>query len=214
MSPSKLYSRILPYVNGCPEPMVDQAIVDACTEFAEQSQVLFSVEYPIPLVDGRSTYYIYPDGSVEVDLIRHVTCGSRELIPVSSTSALNDQLPTWGTTKSSEPTHYSTFGEAGSLTVYPEPLNSSGQSLVVVASWSPSFDAKSIPDELVTKYALGVIEGVKAKLMLMPDKKWTNIQLSAICQGKFDAAINEARARAIHGKAAGTITVRPRRFGS
>lgn len=213
MSPSALYSRILPYVAGCPEPTVDQAVIDAATEFAEKTQILFKAEAPIPLVDGRSTYYIHPEFAVEPDLITSVFCADRELDLVTPTS-LHDRVPGWETAESSEPTHYSTFGEPGSITVYPRPRNTSGQKLRVFASWVPSFGTTSLPDELVRGYSRDIVEGAKARLMLIPDRKWTNLQMAGICQGKFDGGIAEARIKAIHGKAAGTIVARPRQFGS
>lgn len=213
MSPQALYSRILPYVAGCPEPAVDLAVIEAATEFAERTQILFRVEAPIRLVEGRSTYYVHPDNAVETDLITNVFCADRELDLVTPTS-LHDRVPGWETSESSEPTHYSTFGEPGSITVYPKPKNVTDQALRVFASWVPSFGATSIPDELGRGYARDIVEGAKARLMLMPERKWTNLQLAGIAQTKFDSGVVEARIKAIHGKAAGTIVARPRQFGS
>lgn len=213
MSPSALYSRILPYVPGCPEPTVDLAVMDAATEFAEKTQIVFKAESPIALVEDRSTYYVFPDSAVETDLITNVFCGDRQLDLVTPTS-LHDQVPGWETAESSEPTHYSTFGEPGSITVYPKPKNVSGQSLRVFASWVPSFGATSIPDELGRGYVRDIVEGAKARLMMIPERKWTNLQLAAAAQAQFERGIVDARIKAIHGKAAGTIVVRPRQFGS
>lgn len=212
MSPQELYRRILPYVPGCPEPTVDLAIIEAATEFAERTQIVFSVEVPISLVNGKSTYYVAPDFEVEVDLITNVFCAGRELSLVTPTS-LHDQLPGWETSESSEPTHYSTFGAVGSITVYPKPANVNGRKLRVFASWVPSFDVTEIPDDLSRGYARDIVEGAKARLMMIPDRKWTNLQLAGIAQGRFDAAVSDGRIKAIHGKAAGTISARPQRFG-
>jgi hypothetical protein len=212
VSPQELYSRILPYVPGCPEPTVDLAVIEAATEFAEKTQLSFFMEAPISLVDGTSTYYIAPDYEVEVDLITGVFCAGRELKHVTP-SSLHDQAPDWETSESNEPTHYSTFGDAGSITVYPKPMNTTGQAIRVFASWVPSFDATSIPDELGRTYARDIVEGAKARLMMIPDRKWTNLQLAGIAQGKFDSAIVDGRIKAIHNSAASTITARPQRFG-
>lgn len=212
MSPSALYSRILPFVPGCPEPTVDQAVMDAATEFAERTQLIFTIEAPISLVDGVSTYSVTPVSGISVSLIRHVYCGARELDAVTP-SGLQDQLPTWQASSSSEPTKYSCFGEPGTITVYPTPQRVSTEKLRIVASWEPTFGATQIPDELVTGYARDIVEGAKARLMMIPERKWTNLQLAGIAEGKFEAAVAEGKIKAIHAKAAGSLHVRPRKFG-
>jgi len=213
MTPSQLYSRILPFVPGCPEPTVDQAVMDAVIEFADRTQAIFTTSTPVPLVDGRSTYYVFGDYGLEPDLIRGVYVGPRELTHATQ-SRLHDLIPSWQTAESSEPTVYTTFEESGSITVYPKPRNVNGGALTIVATWSPGLDATSFPDELGRRYFRDLAEGAKARLMMMPDRKWTNPQLGAICQGKFDSGISDARIEAIHAKGAGSIVVRQRQFGS
>lgn len=212
MSPSALYSRILPFVPGCPEPAVDQAVMDAAFEFARKTQLVFTIEAPIPLVDSQATYQLPAVSGLDTDLIRGVYLGARELDQVTPTS-LRDRLPNWQTAESNEPTIYSCFGAAGTITVYPKPVGVTGQALRIVASWVPSFTAATLPDELVSTYGRDIAEGAKALLMMMPERKWTNLPLAGVAQGKFDTAISEGRIRAIHAKAAGTIHVRPRQFG-
>lgn len=213
MIPSALYSRILPYVPGCPEPTVDLAVMDAATEFAERSQIDFTIEAPVALQANVATYTVDPRTGLDVSMVREVYCGTRELIVVPSAAALRDKLPSWQTAASNEPTHYSCFGAPGTITVYPTPALVSTETLRIVASWLPGFGANVLPDELGHRYARDLAEGAKARLMLMPDRKWTNLPLAGVCQGKFDTAVNDARIRALHGKAAGSIYVRPRQFG-
>lgn len=212
MTPSQLYSRILPYVQGCPEPIVDQAVMDAVTEFAERSQASFTLESPIPLVDGKSTYYVFPDFGLSTDLIRHVYCGLTELRQCTP-STLRDEVPNWEVATAAVPTHYTCYGDAGEITVYGRPLNSNGASLRVIASWSPTLTAKAFPSALGERYGRDIAEGAKASLMMIADRKWTNLKMAGIAREKFENAIVDARLLAIHANAAGTITARPQRFG-
>lgn len=212
MTPSQLYSRVMPYVQGCPEPTVDQAIMDAAIEFAEKSQIIFTQEAPIPLVDGRATYYVFPEFGLDLDMVRAVHCGTRELIRLTPNSQ-HDNVPDWRTSMSSEPTHYSTFTSSGEITVYPKPTSVNGATLRVQATWHPSMTATSFPDEMGKKYFKEIAEGAKAKLMMMADRKWSNPQLAIVCERKFEDGALDARIRALHGNAAGTITARPQRFG-
>ena len=212
MTPSQLYSRVLPYVPGCPETMVDQALLDAASEFAEASQIIFCEERPITLVNGRSTYRIAPGSDIGVDMVRGVFCGTRELRMVTPTSR-HDEVPDWQTSKSSEPTHYGTFEEPDSITVYPRPDAVNGATIVVQATWAPGFGSTTIPDDMGRRFYRELVAGAKAILMMMPDRKWTNPQLGAMARNEFEAGVAEARIKAIRGNAAGTITARPQRFG-
>ncbi len=214
MNPSKLYSRILPHVQGCPEPLVDQAVIDTAIDFAQRTQIVFTTSRPVPLIDGKSTYYVYGDYGLEADLITGVFIGSRELTLASSPAALHDLMPGWATAEASEPTVYSCFGEEGSITVYPKPLNSNGAAMQIIATWAPGMDATTIPDELGRGYFAELVEGAKAKLLSMADRKWSNPAQAGLAAQKYESGVVDARIRAIHGKAAGSVVVRPRQFGS
>lgn len=212
MKPSKLYSRILPYVTGCPEPMVDQALLDAAAEFAERTQILFTIESPIPLVEGRASYVVFPDFGVGVDMIQAVYCGPRELRRATP-SSLQDELPDWQTAKSSEPTHFSCFSDPGTIEVYPTPTNVQGATLRIQAAWAPGLHSEDIPDDMATRFYRDLVEGAKARLMAMPDRKWTNLPLAGVARGNFESGVVDARIKALHANAAGSITARPQRFG-
>lgn len=212
MTPSQLYSRIAPFVQGCPEPTIDQAVMDAVTEFAERTQIAFSQEAPIPLRDGVSTYHVFPLAGLDIAMVRHVFCRTRELRKVTPTS-LHDAIPDWQTISSSEPTHYGTFEEPGAITVYPKVRDPNGATLVVMAAWQPAFGATSFPDDIGRRFYRDIVEGAKAHLLLMPDRKWTNPALAGVARANFEAGIADARIKAIHSNSAGTITARPQRFG-
>lgn len=215
MTPADLYSRILPFVPGCPEAMVDQVVIDSVVELAEFSQAIFELSTTIPLVNGTATYSVVDAGGLELDLVRFVLGpGNRELTPLSSPGQLQDVLPNWQGDSSNEPTHYSAWSTPESLTVYPTPAQiAAGASLRVHGTWKPSLTATSFPDSLGRSYYQTIVEGAKSKLMLMPDKKWSNPQLAAISDKKFRDGMVDAKNEALHGKVAGSISVRPARFG-
>ncbi len=213
MSPEQLYSRILPYVIGCPEPMVDQAIMDATAEFAGYTQADYSIEETVALRDGQRAYYVFGSSGIQPDLVRNVWCNKRELTHVTTTQ-LFDVLPDWQTAEASEPVYYNGSGELGQINVYPLPRNiPQGLSLRVEVSWKPGLVGRVIPDAIGMEYGREIAEGAKAALMLMPDRKWTNERQGAMAMKKFDDAKVEARLKAIHQNAAGSLSVRPQNFG-
>lgn len=215
MNTEAFYSRLLPFLPGCPEPLIDQAIMDAAAEMAMATQADYSIERPIALVDGKRSYYIFGSSGVEVDLVREVYCGAREL-QHKTTTQLGDALPNWQTAESSEPTYYNTIGEPGTISVYPLPRNvQAGATIVAVVSWRPGMLATAIPDTLGKQYYMEIVDGAKSKLMLMPgDRKWANEKLGLLAGKKFEDGKNDAMLRALHQGAAGSLSVRARRFGS
>ncbi len=215
MTPADLYSRILPFVPGCPEAMVDQVVIDAAVELAEFSQSIFEVATSIPLVNGTATYNVAEATGLDLDLVRFVLGpGNRELTPLSSPGQLQDVLPNWQGDESNEPTHYSAWSAPESLTIYPTPANiAAGAALRVHGTWKPGISATSFPEGFGRSYYQTIVEGAKSKLMLMPDRKWSNPQLAMISDKKFRDGMVDAKNEALHGKVAGSIRVRPVRFG-
>jgi hypothetical protein len=195
--------------------MVDQAVVDAAAELAMSSQSIFDAAPRIRLVEGKSTYFISVDSGMAVESISSVFGpGGRELRHAPSPQALSDMLQDWRTAKSSEPTHYSTWGSAEQVTVYPRPARlEPGAEIVVYGTWRPTMDATSFPDEFGREHFLTIVEGAKSKLMSMPDRKWTNLQLAGVHASGFQSGIIDARIKALHANAAGSIKARPQRFG-
>ena len=195
--------------------MVDQAVIDAAVELAEFSQSIFEASPAIRLIDGKSTYSIFDGTGLELDLVRAVIGpGGRELTPVSSPGHLQDVMPNWQNDASNEPTHYSAWSAPESLTVYPRPERlEAGASIRVYGTWKPGISSTSFPDGFGRSYYQAIVEGAKSRLMLMPDRKWSNPQLAAVSEKKFRDGMIDAKNEAVHGKVAGSIRVRPARFG-
>lgn len=212
MTPADLYSRILPHVPNCPTPAVDQAVMDTAIEFADKTQIEFDIEAPIVLVNDQAEYSIVEAVGLRVSLVRHVYAPLWELDPVTP-SQLQDRLRDWQSATSSDPVAYKAWPDPNVLTVYPTPRNVTGQTLRVIASWKPARNAAAFADRLGEDYMDPLVAGALARLMRMPDQKWTNFQLAGLHQTTFNDGVVEARADAIHAKAAGSLRVRPRQFG-
>lgn len=211
MIPSQLYSRILPWVPGCPEPTVDQAVMDSVIEFCDRTQIDVRVDEQIELQEGVSDYEVFGDDDVEQDLVRGVYGPNGEITSVTP-ARLQDLLPDWQTGESTIPVYYGTWFTPGSITFWPRP-NQTGVLVRVASSWKPALEATSFPDSFGRQYFQTLVEGAKAKLMSMPERKWTNLQLAGVHQMKYDAGIADARAVALHGRSAGTLVARPQAFG-
>lgn len=215
MQPSAFLSRVLTDTPGCPDVLALQAIVDAAVELFEYTDAWVLTSDPIRLSSLEDTYEPDAVTGARIGRIKHVWCGAREL-RFKTSSGLADALPDWQTARSSEPTYY-TSPDGKSVRVHPMPFAVNGATITIEASYIPKDDmsgsaAPIIPDDLGIKYRDTIIAGAKARLMAVPERKWSNERLAGYYQGKFDDGKATARIEAMHAGQPGTLTVRPLSF--
>ena len=216
MQPSAFLSRVLTDTPGCPDVLALQAIVDAAVELFEYSDAWVITSDPIRLSSLEDTYEPDSVQGARIGRIKNVWCGARQL-RFKTPSGLTDVLPDWQTARSSEPTYY-TSPDGSSVRVHPMPFAVNGASITIEASYIPRDDmsgsvSPTIPDALGIKYRDTIVAGAKARLMAVPERKWSNERLAGYYQAKFDDGKATARIEAIHAGQPGTLTVRPLLFG-
>ena len=217
MQASAFLSRVLPDVPGCPDVLALQAVMDAAIEIFEETQIWAPpAGSPVTLQNAVSDYGPTIPAGARVGRIKSVWCGTRQL-DKRTPGNLSDVLPDWQTAKSSEPTYY-TLVDTDTIRVYPMPDSVTGASITIHASYVPLDDLSghsnpTIPDEYGVRYRDAIVAGAKARLMIVPDRKWSNERLAGYYKTQFDNALAEIKTHAIHAQLPGTITVRPRAFG-
>lgn len=216
MQPSAFLSRVLTDVPGCPDVLALQAIVDAAVELFDETGIWSVVGEPALMSSLLDLYEPDSISGARVDRIKAVWCGKRQLVHKIN-SALYDALPDWQTARAPEPSYYNS-PDGSSVRVYPMPFNvAPGTTLTIEAIYVPKDDLSSsqptIPDRFGLQYRDAIVAGAKARLMLTPDRKWTNERLSGFHRSKFEEALSEVRIRAIHEGQQGSIYVRPVSFG-
>jgi hypothetical protein len=83
----------------------------------------------------------------------------------------------------------------------------------VRAAYVPTLKATTLPDFLGTQHMDTISSGTKAHLMMMPAVGWSNPQLGAYYQQRFEQGLLDARIEELHDRVPGSLTVRPRAFG-
>lgn len=199
-------------VIGCPDPTINQALLLTAIEFCRETKAWTEIQEPIPLEGGAFEYEMDAPTGALVQTVRDVWIGSRRLTPITM-AGLQNVMPDWATAQGSEPSHYSMAGELPLLRVYPIPANTTGQALVVRASYVPKTNATTLPDFLGQRHIEGVASGAKARLMAMPGTPWSNPELASYYRAMYDQSILNARIEEAHDRVPGTIRVQPRSFG-
>lgn len=216
MQASAFLSRVLPDVPGCPDVLATQAIMDAAIEIFDETHIWEVTSDPIRLSNLEDTYEPDAVTGARIGKIKKVWCGQREVI-FKTPSGLTDALPDWQTARSSEPTYY-TSPDGVSVRVHPMPFSVNGATITILASYVPKDDMSGttspvIPDALGMRYRDAIVAGAKARLMVVPERKWSNERLAGYYQTQFDNAKADIRIKAIHGSQPGTMTARPVSFG-
>jgi hypothetical protein len=199
-------------VIGCPEPTINQALLLAAIEFCRETKSWTEIQEPITLVDDAFEYEMDAPSGALVQTVRDVWIGSRRLTPVT-VAGLQNVMPDWATMQASEPSYYNMAGELPLLRVYPVPMGTTGQALVVRATYVPKTNAATLPDFLGQRHMEGIASGAKARLMAMPGTPWSNPELAIYYRSLYDQSILNVRIEEAHDRVPGTIRVQPRSFG-
>lgn len=157
---SALYSDILPYVAGCPDPMMDQEIRRAAREFCQRArpwvtwlpQIVTSANvrsYPIPLLADSEVFRIQratlDDQPIEVQVY-----------------AEQDTDPTAATGQDAG----IVSRDRQNVILLRDPA--AGQKIKLQAVLSPSATATTLDDTLVAQFGSAIVEGAKYRLMRVP----------------------------------------------
>ena len=140
--------------------------------------------------------------------VRDIWASNRKLRPVTMPQ-LFELIPNWQTATGSEPTYYNASADWRSIRIYPIPIEANLAKLTMRAAYAPTLTATTLPDEIVTKYLDGLLGGTKSRLMLMPGKTWSNVQMAAAYRTQYTDQVVKAKIDDLHDRVQGSLSVRP-----
>lgn len=203
---------LLPDLPGVPDITALQALRLTAIEFCEKTHTWNETLDPIPLEDGVNEYELDVEQGSRINTVMSVWLKDRPLDP-KTTDELGMILPDWQTSKSSRPSYYNAAADIGVLQVYPIPLEPT-ESIRVRVSYVPTLAATTVPDIVVNRYLDELIHGAKHRLMVAPEKSWSNEGLAVYHRTKFDEGVQSAKIDVLHNYVQGSIRAKPVRFGS
>lgn len=207
---------LLPYLltdlPGVPDVTAKQALILTAIDFCQQSHAWNEIQDPMTIEDGVNEYDVEVEQGARVVAVKNVFAANRELRPVTM-KELQQVIPNWQSATGSLPSYYNAPVGPESIRIYPIPLESNGAALTMRVAFAPTLAATSIPDSIVNRYLDTLISGAKHRLMMTPEKGWSNLQLAAYHQTQFDDGVVRAKIDILHDNAQGSIKVAPVRFG-
>lgn len=202
---SDLFTRLLPRVVGCPEPLALQALVDSTAEFCEKSLVIRHTLETVSTQPDLQTYSLDTPSQQRVARVLSVTYNGRTInaVPPSNPGEMD-----FG----GVPLAYSTRFDGPELLVelYPTP-NATGTMVVQIAA-APLATATSLEDELVTRWYDAVLAGAWWRLMSMPNQPFTNFDLAAAYAAMYRTETGKALAEGFSGRVQSSRTTKMRPF--
>lgn len=189
---ASFYPHVLPYVSGCPSPMVDQALRDAAREFCRESRAW--VEQAATVLGNGTTRqrnFVFPAESELVQVMRATVAGEDMKI-LSSREMPAD----WQETAPDAGELDDTLVVLNSQTAYVlYPIPASGQKIIIYQALMPTMTASGVGDVIFTEYGEQMAKGAIARLASMQKKPWTDLDTAAMSEQWFERAIHAAANR-------------------
>jgi len=183
-----LFPYILPEVGGVPESLLLQVMRQTLRQFCENTQVYREFLTPFDLVKDTVEYTLVQTiEETEIDSITEV------VIKINDDDFQLGTLYRAGYDYSSPEENVLRTNPPGSSI----PNRDIPDGLRVTVSLRPELDALKIDEVFLKDWYEPLANGVLARLMLMPKKPWSNIQLGMVKQQFFRNGMSQARAEII-----------------
>lgn len=190
----------LPYVqaevHGCPRAMVFDAIRQALIQFCGQTMI-WRYECPaINTIIGVNSYPLEIPSYAQCVSVRSLNYDNRRPpLKEKTIEQLYRDDPTWTTTGGAA--RYYAFKSPNVVVLgrVPDEL----VQIVAVVALKPKQAVIEVDELLFEDYRDAIASGAIARLMLQAGKAWSNPQLGALHEGKYQDAADKALSRANHG---------------
>ena len=192
---SELINDVLPSLAADPSyPVTEYAIKRACIDFCAGSWLWQYLPDPIDVEAGEAFYDLEPETGADVSAVMDVAHNN---VPIKAKSIawLDANLPGWRTTPA-VPKFY-TQVDTDQIILAAVPDSNITNGLTMTLALQPSQTAVGLPKWIFNQYMYVLAEGAIARLMLMPNKPWTDLQNGAAKDSAFRGAIANARASAV-----------------
>ena len=176
---------------GCPEFIVERAILGAVIEFAEKSWCLNEEHDPFDLDEDEAEYEFDAPDSHRIVGIMNVRIDGEQINPISE-QELSRKYPGWRTDTASLPTLY-VKNSRTMITVYPIPQADVDDAVEARIALAPTRTATRINDRFRDYHFDAIVAGAAARLLIQPGKAWTSPEMAGIALSKFNSDLFSAR---------------------
>ncbi len=192
---SSFYPDIASSAPGAPEPLIDSVLRSVCIAFCSdtfyvQKVVTLSNMNPVSL----ASYFALPavsEANQEILQVLSVRIPDRPPLTVSTQAFVETAIPTWAATPGTPQLYF--IPEPGDISFYPGPTVAGNVSVDITAATKPTRTATSVDSVLQNDFYDEIVAGVLTRLMLMPEKPWTNLKLAAVHGRTYQKGVSAAK---------------------
>lgn len=212
---SEISRRVAPDVMGCPNVLIDEAVLRTLIKFCEETHVLEKAfEH-----DVLSTDIVAADNdSVNVNLATYITDGRPILLTefridgakwdAQEIKLLNDQDDLDEISISG--TKFFTWPDTTHIKFYG--IEAEDQRFYIKQIFVPLDTATTMDDDLYYRFRDTIAAGARARLMSMPRKDWTDLITAAKNLSEYNDGVAMARIKKDHGMTRRSQSVKSMRF--
>lgn len=204
---------VQPYVMGCPDSAVRQAIVDAAIEFCDRTHVVQQTLDPMTTELAVSEYELDLPSRQELVQVKRAWFKGSELEPVAIESVRNalawrDVIPGVQAV-SGDPREFYTV-DRGAVGLYPRPTKTEVDTLTVRAALKPSRTATVLEDQLYEDWVEVIAAGALKRLHATRGQPYTDLPAASAASAVFLEGCNRAKYVATYGRTRGELRVQMR----
>lgn len=200
---------VTPYVTGCPDPMIVQALRQAAREFSEYTRD-YRETLSVTLAADTATYDVgamVSEGAMFLRIERVIRNSDGEPVTPFKAADYDVDRPGWEIETGPAVCSYTLADPVGVVRVYPIPDDDIDDTLSVTVSLMPTISASTILDRFGNQHAEYLGYGAAGILMLQPQKPWSNPQGGAFYAGKFAERMSQVRNRVLRDHTTATSHV-------
>lgn len=196
---SEMLDEVLPSLSADPsDPVTENAIKRSVIDFCARSWVWRHLPDPLDVSAGEAAYDIELPAGSDVAALMNVAIDGFPLVN-KSVDWLDASYPGWRTTTGT-PQYYTQIDTEQLILACVPDTNGTG-ALSLTLSLQPSQSATSFPKWIFNQFLYTLVDGAMAKLLLMPNKPWTDLGNGQMRLESYDRGIANARASASIGLA-------------
>lgn len=181
----KFLPDILPYVPGCPIPLIEHELLRTAQDFFYKTRA-WAVNLPaIPVLANATTVpIVLPDTTTELVRIERAWYDTYKMTVRTVDTIDNYYTDNW-MLHTGCPTELIQISP-DVVQLYPIPLDNAVTGLTLRVSVRPNETATGINDDMVARFREAFIAGAMSRLMLQPAKPWTNDNKGMLLEARYE----------------------------
>jgi hypothetical protein len=193
------------YAPTCPEPTAFFAIRQAAIDFCEATRS-WRYEDEFNVADQYAQGISTPYGSViaEIEGVRFDGYRLERVTP----AYLDERYHNWRDAGMTSGPQYVTQTEMNTIRIFPLQ-----DGTVKVSMWlKPAQDCEELPDYLADQYREVIANGALGRILALPGKAFTNVQLAVAFSAAFAAKLDGLKTLGFKGQQSAPMRTRPANF--